>query len=293
MPSRNIALASIVFALSVVVPSTSAASAQRTFVASYGQPANTAFNCSLVKPCRAFSDALGVTTSGGEVIVLDSAGYGSVTITNSVSIVAAPGIYAGITVFSGTGVYVHGAGVDVALKGLKINGQGGDVGIDFDIGSKLIVEDCEVSNFATIGIHARAPGSQTTIRNAVVRNNGDGIFAHGLVAGFVRVTVTNTLVADNAFEGLIADSNSGTAVQVSVSHSVVTGNPTGFQLIAVTGAPASFFLEDNTVTFASTAAFDFNFSSPDGQMFTSGTNAVGYSNGPVIGGGALTPCCKM
>jgi Right handed beta helix region len=293
MLSRSVALVSIAFALPLLVPSTSAASAQRTFVASYGQAANTAFNCSIAKPCRAFSEALSVTTSGGEVIVLDSAGYGSVTITSSVSIVAAPGIHAGVTAFSGKGVYVHGAGISVALKGLKINGQGGDVGIDFDVGAKLVIEDCEVSNFTGIGIHARAPDSQTTIRNAAVRGNAQGIFSHGLVAGFVRVTVTNTLVADNLFEGLIADSNSDTTVQVSVSHSVITGNPTGFLLIAVTGAPASFFLEDNTVTFASIAAFDFNFSSPEGQIFTSGTNAVGYSNGPVIGGGALAPCCKM
>jgi hypothetical protein len=293
MLRRTYTLASISFAFFTLGAMDASASAQRTFVASYGLPANTAFNCSIAKPCRAFSEALSVTTAGGELIVLDSAGYGPVSITNSVSIVAAPGIYAGITAFSGNGVYVHGAGISVALKGLKINGQGGDTGIDFDLGAKLIIEDCEVSNFASVGIHARAPDSQTTIRNAVVRNNSEGIFAHGLVAGVVRVTVTNTLVADNVSTGLIADSNSDTAAHMSVSHSVITGNPTGFLLIAVTGAPTTFFLEDNTVTFATTAAFDFNFSSPEGQIYTSGTNAVGYVNGPVIGGGALYPCCKM
>jgi hypothetical protein len=59
----------------------SAIAVQRTFVASFGLTANAAFNCSLAKPCRAFNEALGVTSADGEVVVLDSAGYGPVTIT--------------------------------------------------------------------------------------------------------------------------------------------------------------------------------------------------------------------
>ncbi|MEO8675952.1 MAG: hypothetical protein ABI569_10255 [Casimicrobiaceae bacterium] len=102
------------------------AAAQRTFVASNGLPANTAFSCSIAKPCRAFSEAIGVTNSGGEVVVLNSAGYGSVTVTKSVSIVAPQGIYAGITVFSGAGVTINAGASDiVVLRGLSINGQGG------------------------------------------------------------------------------------------------------------------------------------------------------------------------
>src|SRR4030095_16908796 len=101
------------------------AAAQRTFVASNGLPANTAFNCSLVKPFRAFSEAIGVTNAGGEVIVLDSAGYGAVTITKSVSIISPPGIHAGISVFSGDGVTINAGASDiVVLRGLSINGQG-------------------------------------------------------------------------------------------------------------------------------------------------------------------------
>jgi len=37
---------------------------------------------------------------GGEVIALDAAGYGAVTITKSVNIIANPGFYAGITASS-------------------------------------------------------------------------------------------------------------------------------------------------------------------------------------------------
>jgi hypothetical protein len=140
-----------------------ALSAQRTFVASTGIDSNP---CSIGQPCRGFAAAVVKTDAGGELIVLDSAGFGPVTIAQSISIVAAPGIYAGITAFSGTGIYVHGTGISVALKGLKINGQGAGTGIDFDLGAKLMIEDCEISNIAGEGIHARAPDSQTTIAQA-------------------------------------------------------------------------------------------------------------------------------
>ena len=59
-----------------------ALAAQRTFVHSspLGNDANTAFNCSLVAPCRSFNAAISVTDPGGELVILDTAGYGPMTI---------------------------------------------------------------------------------------------------------------------------------------------------------------------------------------------------------------------
>lgn len=73
---------------------------QRSFVASYGNDANP---CSVTLPCRSFNAALAQTVAGGEVIALDSAGYGTMTITQSASVIAPAGVYAGISVFSGDG----------------------------------------------------------------------------------------------------------------------------------------------------------------------------------------------
>src|SRR5262245_34837012 len=67
--------------------------AQRTFVASTGSDANP---CTLTAPCRSFATAIANTSPNGEVIVKDTAGYGPVTITKSVSIVSPPGVYGGI-----------------------------------------------------------------------------------------------------------------------------------------------------------------------------------------------------
>ena len=66
-------------------PAEAGAQAQRTFVSGVGSDGNP---CSRTAPCRTISQALMGTSSGGEVIVLDSAGYGPVTITQAVSIIA-------------------------------------------------------------------------------------------------------------------------------------------------------------------------------------------------------------
>jgi len=80
------------------------ATAQRTFVASSGSDANP---CSRDLPYRSFAAAILQTNANGEVVAIDSAGYGPMTITQSVTIVAAPGVHAGISVFSGEGITVN------------------------------------------------------------------------------------------------------------------------------------------------------------------------------------------
>jgi hypothetical protein len=111
--------------------------AQRTFVASTGLDANP---CSISAPCRSFCAAVAHTDINGEIIVLDSAGYGAVTITKSVSIIAPPGVYAGISVFSGNGVTIDSPSAKVVLRGLSINGQGGNVGIFVRAASAVSIE---------------------------------------------------------------------------------------------------------------------------------------------------------
>ena len=71
---------------------------QRAHVATYGLNSNTSFNCSVANPCRFFQAATSVVDPNGEVVVLDSGGYGAVTLTQSISLIAPPGVYAGISV---------------------------------------------------------------------------------------------------------------------------------------------------------------------------------------------------
>src|SRR5438876_2640495 len=96
-------------------------SAQRSFVsANHGNDANP---CTVTLPCRNFAAAIAQTIAGGEVIVLDSGGYGPVTIGNSIALIAPPGVYAGITAFSGDAITINAGASDVVtLRGLTLNG---------------------------------------------------------------------------------------------------------------------------------------------------------------------------
>lgn len=170
------------------VASAATLAAPRTFVASTGSDANT---CSLVQPCRAFARALTQTDAGGEIVILDSAGYGPVTIGKSVSISAPPGIYGGISVGAGQhGVDVNGAGIKVALRGLRINGAAGsNDGVRFQAGAELRIERCAIENLGGIGIEAAAPGARLSVADTVVSGNGSGVLVSGVdIATFDRLT---------------------------------------------------------------------------------------------------------
>jgi parallel beta helix pectate lyase-like protein len=225
------------------VLATDAFAAARTFVASTGLDTNP---CSLVAPCRSFAQALTVTDASGEIIVVDSAGYGRVTINKSVSIIAAPGVYAGVSVFAATdGIDINTPGVSVVLRGLTINGQGGSIGIDFGQGTELHVENCVISNMASLGIRALAAGSRVFIKDTIVRDTGNNgiVFVNAVEAHLDRVrserngatglalvdgpqvSVSNSELVDNAIDGLTVTTLSPSAVtRAAVESSNLSGN---------------------------------------------------------------------
>jgi len=221
MPNTALRLLLSFVATVLLVSSAPVVAVQRTFVASVGLPANTAFNCSLAKPCRAFNEALSVTSPNGEVIVLDSAGYGTVTITQSVSIIAPPGIYAGVSVTAGDGITINGAGVVVKLKGLAVNGQGGNDGIVFLQGTRLTIEGGSVSGMTGNGINVTAASAFTAIDDVAVSGNGvNGI----VIVGDTRASVVRTHSEGNMLSGfLIADGATVTIRDSDASKNIFAG----------------------------------------------------------------------
>jgi hypothetical protein len=204
----------ILLLLGALALSVQAALPQRTFVASSnGLDTNP---CSLVAPCRTFGFAIAAVAVGGEVVVLDSAGYGAVTIAKSVSIVAPPGIYAGVTVASGIGVTVNGAGINVVLRGLSITNLAGNGAIGFYQGASLHVENCVISGFATsASVELSAPSSTTHVIDTIVRDGGLGIaIGANATANFSRTRVEHV---DNGF---VVQQNA----IVSIEDSVITGS---------------------------------------------------------------------
>lgn len=216
-----------------------AASAQRTFVSVAGNDANAASNCGIGAPCRSFGAALPVTSSGGEIVVLDSGGYGRVTIDRSVAIVAPPGVYAGISVFTGTnGIDIATPGVNVTLRGLTINGQGGDNGVDIANAGDVIVEGCTIAGLGANGILALA--GRLFVQDVTFRENGyyglqTGIEAHldrvrieanaqggVFVQDNARIVVRDSVLADNGGSGIAVVA--GALTRVDVESTIVSSN---------------------------------------------------------------------
>src|SRR5271169_508568 len=106
-------------ALALAFTAGAAAQNNRSFVATTGNDAN---SCSAAAFCRTFAAALAVTNPGGEIVVVNSGGYGPATITEPV-VINAVGIDASITATSGNGVTVATPGA-VTLNGLNLDGDG-------------------------------------------------------------------------------------------------------------------------------------------------------------------------
>jgi hypothetical protein len=206
--------AAFAIAVATTALSLQAHAVQRTHVsAAFGNDANTATNCSAAAPCRFFAAAMTVTDNNGEVIVLDSGGYGAVTITQSVALIAPTGVYAGISVFPGAnGVTIATPGVNVVLRGLTINGQGGNNGINMTAGNSLTVENCVISNLTGVGINVNAV-TNVNITDSIIRRNGDrGIQLLNGVTG----TITRAVVSGN--------DNSGIRVQGAIANTITTAD---------------------------------------------------------------------
>jgi hypothetical protein len=267
MPCAALRLFRLVLVAALAVVSTSAfATAQRTFVASTGNDANP---CTLPLPCRQFAAAVAKTAVGGEVIVLDSAGYGPVTITQSVSLIAPVGVYAGISVFTGDGVTINGPGIIVILRGLAINGQGGANGIVIAAANTVHVENCVIAHLAAMGISQSA--GNLVLKDSIVRDNGNiGVFVQdpavatldhvrldnnntGLAAEYGgQATMHESLVTGSPNINVVvvgASHISGRSSSVTISRSVIASSPYGIYVSAdANDGPAIVDIADSTIT---------------------------------------------
>jgi hypothetical protein len=260
--------------------------AQRTFVSSTGSDSN---SCSRLAPCRTFAQAISQTNAGGEVIVLDSAGYGPVSVANgtqitkAISLISPPGVYAGISVFSGDGIDINAGGSDtVTLRGLTVNNQGSSGnGVVFNTGLTLHVEGCVINGFSSgagDGLSLLAGGAQVDVVDSVVRGNNVGIFV-APSSGTEQATIDRVRLEAN-FQGLFAREGS----QVTVTNSVVASNAEGLETLLSTGS-VQISVESTAVT-GNTAGGIAAFASGTGAVQLNVARCVISNNGNGITAGS-------
>jgi hypothetical protein len=240
----------------------------RAFVSSTGKDANIGANCVQATPCKTFNVAIAAVTPGGELIALDTSGYGPIAnINKAITIAAVPGATAFVVAATGTaGFTVNGGATDmIVLRNINFNGANAanTIGVQHNSG-QLVIENCRftqlnsglsVSNATDDLIDCNFYGNTTAVdinstTIAVFENcrfelsANDGID----VQSGAKATLHNCVLAGNSGNGLYVTGQamidncqisrngigifSGYALaQVRVSNSNITNNTIGVSAI--------------------------------------------------------------
>jgi hypothetical protein len=235
-----------VMAFTLMVSSAAQAQATRTWVSGVGDDVNP---CSRTAPCKTWAGAISKTFINGEIDALDEGGFGTLTITKSITIEGTFGSGFGSTLASGTNGFTINLGAAnvndplriVRLRNLSITGIGasGAVGTRTGINGinistlntaaiNVFVENCLVTDFSQRGLSWPAAVQGTVhITDSIFRNCGQaGIALLGTnVIGSIDRTRMELNGPGTAFAGLAVD---GPGQKISVSNSVSSGNGAGF-----------------------------------------------------------------
>lgn len=260
-------LAVTVFTLMVA----SAAQAQsRTWVSGVGDDL---FPCSRTAPCKTFAGALSKTSKDGEISVLDPGGFGTVTITKSITINGTHGAgYGSILASFGTGVIINITDVNdirktVRLTSLNINGAStGTDGVRINAATRVHIEDTQIDGFANRGINdIRTINGNLYVTDCAVRNTAQsGItIVPGAVATVNAVIFRTHIEASTLNSGIAVDARTiatvrdcsivgsvtgifagGTSTQMNIENCVISHNGTGLNATA----PAVMRLFDCVIT---------------------------------------------
>jgi len=192
------------------------AQATRTWVSGVGDDVNP---CSRTAPCKTWAGAISKTAAGGEIDALDPGGYGTLTITKSITVDGTNAQGFGSTLNSGgiNGFVINdslsGAAntIKVTLRNLSINGAGTTLGLNgirFISGAQLSVEHCSIENQSGHGIDVSLNSTITARLNVtdtdIRRVNGSGVRLTNAGTGFIVATIDdlNVRISGNGVEAL-------------------------------------------------------------------------------------------
>jgi hypothetical protein len=246
--------------LALALPVAAHAQAARTFVSASGSDTN---DCSRSAPCRTFAVAITKTGAGGEIDVLNPAGYGPVNITKSISIVNDGVGSAGVLVPpGGTGITINAGPADVVnLRGLIIEGVSStDGGIAFNTGSSLIIEHCVIRNaaFNAIDFNPNASSSLTVSSTLIADNGGRAFSVFPSGTGTVSLSLNGVAMHNNGDGVTLAGLSSTGTINAAITDSVLNLGNTGLYVeSSATQAPVSVVLDRSVVSNNANGIFVF------------------------------------
>jgi hypothetical protein len=272
----------------------------RTWVSGVGD--DNSPSCSRTAPCKTFAAAISLTDTNGEINCIDPGGFGTLTITKSITI-DCTGTFGGILAPSNNGITINLTATpdplkSVVLRGLSINGAGnagqaGLKGVSILSAAVVTLDNVAIMNFAQQGVSdARTTPGKLFIRNSVIRNNagvGIGVGAtggtnvvsienthsinnlYGLAsANGSQIKITRSVFSGNSTAGIEADPGA----QVGVEHTTVNFNGTGLQ------AYGTMWIDDTEVSFNQAATAGTPVSFGNNRFYANVTPPASFSSGP-------------
>src|ERR1700754_80640 len=298
---RRIALFTLLagFLAPVVTSAPVHAQANRTWVSGTGDDVPGV--CSRAQPCKTFAAAPAQTATNGEINCLDPGGYGSLTITKSVTI-DCTGTFGSILSSGSNSITINlnttpDPAASVVLRGLSLNGTGGVgaaglKGVSILSAAVVTLEDMVIMNHSQQGIaDTRTTPGKLFIKNSVIRNNAGVGIAVAATGGTNKVSIENTHSINNLYGVATGNGNqikitrsvfSGNSVagieadggaQIGVEHSTVNFNGTGVQ------ANGTIWLDDTEVSFNQSATSGIPTSFGNNRFYANVNPPTGFFTG--------------
>ena len=234
----GLAIAAMLFGLCFANPAS--AQATRTWISGVGDDVNP---CSRTAPCKTWAGAISKTAAGGEIDCLDPGGFGSVTITKSITLDCGEGkggSPGGILNSGVPGIIINDPNggttptIKVYLRNLSIDGAGTTVGtyaVRFLSGKSLTMQNVLINNQGTGGVgavsfepSAASVGAKLVMSDVTISNtlgNGVDIIPNGGVA--VGAVLDHVTITDTQTGLQVLDSGTATVTNSNISYNAARG----------------------------------------------------------------------
>lgn len=254
-----IALLGTIF-VSALVAAPANAQATRTWVSGVGDDANP---CSRTAPCKTYAGAISKTATGGEINCLDPGGFGTLTITKSISIICdftEGGVLSagtnGFNINAPAGSIVTLRGQDIDCVGTGINGISmTGAGVTLHV-QKTRIRNCRAGGSDSNGIQiANNSGVATVlVTDSTITDNGSlvsnaGILVRPTAGASANVSVVRTQLEANT-NGIFSDGSGGSGPSnISVKDSVLTASSSNGIAVASSGGAFKALLDNTLINF--------------------------------------------
>jgi hypothetical protein len=257
------------------------AQATRTWVSGVGDDVNP---CSRTAPCKTYAGAISKTAKDGEISTLDPGGFGTLTITKSITVNgggAGQGYGSVLSALAPQGFLINITDVNdirktVRLNWLDINGaSSGTDGVRFIAGNVLYIENTNIDGLTGDGVDVNVAGtgaSELYMRNVSIRNcGGNGVILNNSSTGVVAAALENVQISacSDGFEAALRSN-------ATLRNCVISSNDAvGSAGVRVNGATSNVNVDSCSLSFnTSGVRVDSGTARVSNSVFTNNTTQL-------------------